>query len=353
MHLRVLRRCTLLILIVLMAIGGVKFHAAAQDDALPDMIVYTFPDHFPEGIAWDEAGQRFLLGSLTGGPILAVTDDGTATPFVEFEAPRPSIGLEVDAARNRLLVVFSDPSIFTDPTSTGVAMLGAYDLETGEEIWLADLAYQFEEERHFANDVVVHPETGIAYITDSLVGAIYFVNPDGGTGTWVYDDALKGAPGANGIEILPEAGDWGDLMIANMSTQTLYLVGLVPPGDNRLLLRPVEIDGGATTIGGDGLIFDEHGVLTVVGRYSDASGYSGFGVLQLTSDDEWVTATTIRSAQLSKQASTAALRDGAAYVIYPEFIALNTGQSVDEFTIERVELVDVEIAPIETAEPEN
>lgn len=342
MHLRVLRRNTRLILVVLMAMGGVKFHAVAQEDTLPDSITYTYPSHFPEGIAWDEAGQRFFLGSLTGGPILAVTDDGTATPFVEFETPRPSIGLEVDAARNRLLVVFSDPSIFTDPTSKGVAMLGAYDLETGAEIWLADLAYQFEEERHFANDVVVHPETGIAYVTDSLVGAIYFVNPDGGTGTWYYDDALKGAPGANGIEILPEAGDWGDLVIANMSTQTLYLVGLVPPGDNRLLLRPVEIDGGATKIGGDGLIFDENGVLTVVGRYSDAAGYTGFGVVQLTSNDEWATATTMATAHVSKQPSTAALRGGAVYIIYPEFIALNTGQVVDEFTIERVEFGPIE-----------
>ncbi len=337
MHLRVLRRNTRLILVMLMAMGGVKFHAAAQEDTLPDSITYTYPSHFPEGIEWDEAGQRFLLGSLTGGPIVAVTDDGTATPFIEFDTPQPSIGLQIDAERGRLLVVFSDSSAFTNPANKGVAKLGAYDLVTGDEIWVADLVMLLPDERHFINDVAVNRADGMAYVTDSLAGAIYAVAEDGSASVWVADALLKGLPGANGIEIMP-GGE--NLLVANMSLQTWYRVGLISADD--VTLNPVVIDDGATKISGDGLIVDENGVLTVVGRYSDAAGYTGFGVVQLTSNDDWATATTMATAQVSKQPSTAALRGGAVYIIYPEFIALNTGQAVDEFTIERVEFEPVE-----------
>src|SRR5262245_20377950 len=86
---------------------------------LPQTITVSFPGLFPEGIAWDAVGNRFFLSSLSGQGINAVADDGTMTPFAPAENGMSAVGLEVDAANNRLLVDYSDASIFSDPNATG------------------------------------------------------------------------------------------------------------------------------------------------------------------------------------------------------------------------------------------
>ena len=43
--------------------------------------------------------------------------------------------------------------------------MGAYDLETGDRIFMTDLAAVAPADRHFANDVTVGPD-GTAYVTD-------------------------------------------------------------------------------------------------------------------------------------------------------------------------------------------
>ncbi|KAB2861211.1 MAG: SMP-30/gluconolactonase/LRE family protein [Anaerolineae bacterium] len=329
---RFLRCCTLLLMIAILMVGN--FPVAAQSDGLPDEIVYRFPNHFPEGIAWDSAHERFLLGSLTVGTIVAVTDDGTVTPFVEFDTPVSTVGLEIAEERGRLLVAISDASVFSDMTAAGVAMLGAYDLETGEELWVADLTSYFPDSRHFANDVAVDPDTGIAYLTDSLAGAIYYVNPDGSTGVWFYDTVLQGVPGVNGIAVVPGSEE---LIVANTTTQMFYLISLsVPAEGEELVARPLTIDGGETKVVGDGLVFDDNGVLTIVGGGLTTSGRVWF-VTQLSSDDNWQTASSVGRFDLDKQASTGTIRDGQVFIIYPEFEALNAGQNAEQFTIQRID----------------
>ncbi|GIK64913.1 MAG: hypothetical protein BroJett018_27070 [Chloroflexota bacterium] len=332
MNVRFLRYCTLSFLIAILMVG--HFSAAAQGDGLPDEIVYTFPNHFPEGIEWDSAHERFLLGSLTVGTIVAVTDDGTVTPFIEFDTPVSTVGLEIDEERGRLLVAISDSSVFSDMTAAGVAMLGAYDLETGEELWVADLTSYFPDSRHFANDVAVDPDTGIAYLTDSLAGAIYYINPDGSTGVWFYDTVLQGVPGVNGIAVVPSGEE---LIVANTTTQMIYLISLSVPADGEeLAARPLTIDDGETKVVGDGLVFDENGVLTIVGGGLTTSGRVWF-VTQLSSDDNWQTAVTVARFDVTKQPSTGAIREGQVFIIYPEFEALNSGQNAEQFTIQRVD----------------
>ena len=64
---------------------------------------------------------------------------------------------------------------------TGQAMLGVYDLSTGNRIEMIDLASTIEgapaDMGHFANDVAVAAD-GTAYVTDTFAGVIYRVDAD-------------------------------------------------------------------------------------------------------------------------------------------------------------------------------
>lgn len=335
MTVKILRQAFGLIVTLILVVGAILHPVIAQDDELPEEIWYQFTNHYPEGIEWDAENEHFLVGSLSTGTILAVTDDGTTTPLVEFDEPISTVGLEIDEERGRLLVVISDSNIFTRPTETGVAKLGAYDLATGEELWVADLGALLPDDRHFANDVTVDPTTGTAYVTDSLAGVIYSVLEDGSPQVFYSGPELVGLPGANGIEFHPD----GFLIVPNMSSSTLYKIALNPPADAALVPEPIVLDDGERSLSSDGLTFNEDGNLVVVGRLRDAQGASSFGAFLLGSDDEWATASLLGEFRTTDQPSTAAIRAGAIYIVFPNFPAMNLRQGSEEFLIQQVTFV--------------
>lgn len=98
--------------------------ALAQSDTLPEVIEMQRPGFTPEGVEWDAERERFLVGSLIEGTIFAVDDDGTLTPWIEDDELLSSVGIEVDAERDRLLVANSEVAIFSDETIQGNISLG-------------------------------------------------------------------------------------------------------------------------------------------------------------------------------------------------------------------------------------
>jgi sugar lactone lactonase YvrE len=291
--------------------------AAAAD------IVYRIasPRLYPEGIAYDARHDRFLVGSLMEGTIHQIDRNGTVTVFVQDPGVPHSVGIHVDQERNRLLVPSSNTMLFRDPSLPSHAELAAYDLDTGERLFLADLSQLTPDGPNVVNDVTVDDQ-GNAYVTDSLVPAIYKVTPAGEASLFWRDDTLgeTGAPTLNGIDYHPD----GFLLVP--INGSLYRVPLNEP----TAARPVDLNRSIKAA--DGIILDEDGSLVIVQN-------TRFRVVRYESSDGWETARRIARARTSVRgvATTAAIRDGEVYVVYSHLLSLMTGIGNPEvFEIARV-----------------
>jgi sugar lactone lactonase YvrE len=323
---------TALLLIVVFVIASV-FPALAQDApeatesagmAGPDKIEVKQAGMFPEGIEWDAKGGRFLLSSLSGQGISAVTDDGMVTPFAEAENSLSIVGLHIDKANNRLLADYSDASIFSSPDATGQAALGIYDLETGDLINFVDLA-SLHDGRHFANDVTVDAD-GNAYVTDSFSPVIYKITPDGEASVFIEDERL-GDPnfGLNGIDFHPD----GYLLATVGGNASLWKI----PVDDPTTLSQVEL---SEPFGADGMILDDDGNLIAVAMVTGDDGTQHQEIISVSSADDWATATIDKRFE-TQGATTVTIRDGAVYAIYPHLDELGSNPPPDTFEIARID----------------
>ena len=231
------------ILLALLMISMMVVPAVAQDDMmLPEVIEIEQQGIIPEGIEWDEEGQRFLVGSLTQGTIFQFDDMGAISPFIEDEDLVSTIGIHIDKMTNRLLVTNTDANIAFNPAEANpFAGLAAYDLATGERLFIVDMTDLYESPAQFANDVV-NDADGNAYVTNSMAPVIYKVTPDGEASVFVENEAfdVEGF-GLNGIEYHPD----GYLLVAVGTTASIYKVPLDDPDSLTLVESetPYAIDG--------------------------------------------------------------------------------------------------------------
>jgi sugar lactone lactonase YvrE len=267
----------------------------AGTDNPPDRIRVEHGEFIPEGIEYDEQGERFLLSSMAEGTVFAIVDDGTVTPFIEDADLIASIGLEIDEANNRLLVVNADLNVPQEGEAKGTAGLGIYDLESGERLHYADLNGLVPEAKHFANDVAVD-EDGNAYVTDSLAPVIYRVTPEGDASILLEDDGLLiDGFGGNGIVVHPDG-----YLLVGISGVELYKVPLDDPAEWTVVET-------AEVIAADGMLLRADGALIVV---SDGS------ILALESEDDWASADVVERSR-NHPASTITFRGDDIYAIYP------------------------------------
>jgi len=299
-----------------LAAVGISF---AQDDdrPLPDVITVENAGVLPEGIVWDEVGERFIHGSLSQGTIYAVEDDGSTTPLIENEDFISTVGLHIDTATNRLLIAHSDSTIFQGESPTEhTAALYAYDLETNELLFFSDFTNLYLDPIHFANDVTVDDE-GNAYVTDSMAPIIFRIDTEGNAEIFIEDMRLY-APivGLNGIEYHPD----GYLLAVVTTAGRLYKI----PLDDPSAISQVET---SEPIFGDGMTwFGED--LAVVSLNT---------VKILHSDDDWETATVIaQSSNDLEGATTVTTREDALYAV----LANIADPDAPTFDIVRVELAE-------------
>jgi sugar lactone lactonase YvrE len=268
----------------------------AGSDTPPERIRLKQRDFMPEGIEYDARNARFLLSSLAEGTVFAVADDGTVTPFIEDEALISSVGLEIDEATNRLLVVNADATVSLESEHDGRALLGIYDLATGERLHMVDLGELAPENKHFANDVAVD-DAGNAYVTDSLAPLLYKVTPEGEVSILLEDDALliEGF-GGNGIVYHPDG-----YLIIGISGVELYKVPLDAP-DQWTVIETDEV------VSADGMLLHPDGTLIVASQGS---------ILALTSEGDWANAHVLDRAR-RHPATTITFCGDAVYAIHPE-----------------------------------
>ncbi|MBE0688725.1 MAG: SMP-30/gluconolactonase/LRE family protein [Anaerolineae bacterium] len=316
----------ILVLLLLALLAGV---AVAQDSDmmgdLPSEVAFAQPGIMPEGVEWDAAHERFLVGSLTTGTIYAIADDGTIEPFIEDDELASTVGIEIDEANNRLLVTNSDASVFSAPDATGMAGLAAYDLDTGERLFMVDLSDLYVG-RHFANDVTVD-DAGNAYVTDSFSPVIYQVTPEGEAEIYAQSDLFANEfIGLNGIEYIPSDGDMTAYLLAAVTgSASIYKIPLGVPAE----VTQVIID---EPFGADGMALLPDGSIAAV-----ASFESGQEIVIFSSEDDFETASIGARTASGGSATTLAIRDGAIFFVNAYLI--NPAQ--EEYQIVHAEFEDM------------
>ena len=266
---------------------------------LPDVIVAERGGFIPEGVEYDMDNGRLLTGSLSEGSVFQLHEDGRVTPLVTDPDLVSSVGIEADELRDRLLVANSDRSVFQGGIR-GQAMLGVYNLTTGERIAMVDLAATVEDAgddaAFFANDVAV-ADDGTAYVTDTRMNLVYRVDADYAASVFHrFDD--DGA-GPNGIVEHPA----GYLLVAR--GDALWKVPLDDPASATAVMLPEDIPG-------------QDGMVWSAGRLAIVSN-SDNRVVALTSSDEWMTADLAGVAPYEPQGTTAAVVGDDVYVVHPHF----------------------------------
>ena len=290
---------------------------------LPDLIRVERSGLFPEGLEYDSKNKRFLLGSAAEGTIFWVGDDGSHSPFIEDDDLRSSAGIHVDLQNDHLLVVNTDPGVYTGATPEGTtASLAAYDLTTMERLFLADLTELAAGDQQLANDVAVDEE-GNAYVTDSLAGVIYKVDLFGKASVFAEDERFAhDVAGLTGVEYHSD----GFLFAAVSGDGTLYKVPLDDP------TAVTEVKLKKPLAGAQGMVLRPDGNLVVV-----TAEFST--VVSLVTGDNWDSAVVASSALTDPEggATTAAIRGTEVYVVYMHSEAFMKGEARDSFEIVRVQ----------------
>lgn len=280
--------------------GMESTEAAAPMPDLPDTIVAERGGIVPEGIEYDPAGGRLLSGSLGEGSIFHWHADGTLEAVVTDPDLVSSVGIQVDSDRSRLLVTNSDRAAFQG--GQGQAMLGAYDLATGERQAMVDLAALDTEAgsdaSFFANDVAVGTD-GAAYVTETMQNVLYRVGPDYEASVFYRFEPRPGL-GLNGIVHHPD----GYLLVAGGAS--LFKVPLDDPSALTEVTLPEEITGQ------DGMVWGPDGNLVIVSNNQNRA-------VALSSTDDWATAQLVGVAPVDTQITTAGVVGDEIYVVNPHF----------------------------------
>ena len=265
----------------------------------------------PEGIQYDEANKRFIVSSRTKGVVSTVRDDSTFAQLADDPRLISTIGVNLDAGRNRVLVAVADNGANTARTTAATlrkrAALAIFNATSGallNYVDLGGLAGAAIYPNHFANDIAVDA-AGNAYVTDSNAPIIYKVDPQGVASVFLANaqfDAGAGF-GLNGIVYHPD----GYLLVAKANTGTLFKVPVANPSG----FTTVANAAGLSLTGADGLLLtDPQTLLLVAGNQST--------VYRLSSTDAWATVrSTGRFATGAVSPTTIARRGSEAYVLYP------------------------------------
>jgi len=220
---------------------AVRERLAAEEPRTADAPVsfrLADPRLVPEGIAWDAARKRFLVGSIAQRKIVAVDRRGKTRDFTRPEDKLDTVlGLAVDG-RRRLLYAVSTNGFEDSARDDRRNAILIYDLGRGRRIARHDVAEALQ-----LNDVAVAAD-GTLYVTDSAAGSIWRMRP--GEKKPALFGAAGAARGANGIAVAPDG-----TVYVTLSTG----IGRVDPKDGSLvrLAQPDSVVSG----GIDGLYWHE------------------------------------------------------------------------------------------------
>lgn len=239
-------------------------------------IAFTADTLYPEGVVWSPRQQVFLVSSVHHGTVGKVTMQGRYTPFIRDDRLVSSVGLALDARRNRLWVAIGDPGASTHSsaaTQGKLAAVAAYDARTGKRVAYHDLG-RLVAGPHFANDLAVDGQ-GNVYVTDSFSPVIYRIDAQGRATVFAQSDRFTGEGfNLNGIVVHPD----GYLLVNKHNSGELFRISLADPTRIDTVALPEALKGA------DGMVLREPGRLTLV------QNAGADRTLDLVSTDGWKSA---------------------------------------------------------------
>ena len=136
---------------------------------LPESIV------MPEAISWDESRQKFLVGTVAEGQLLAVGKDGQIDELLKADNENGMwsiFDILVDPSRNRLWVTSASMPVFKhyEPADKGRSALFEYNLETLELI--NKYPVPVDGQPHLLGTMTLNP-AGDVFIADRILPIIY------------------------------------------------------------------------------------------------------------------------------------------------------------------------------------
>lgn len=306
-------------------------NSANDTIAYPDSITITGVAQNPEGIEFDKTDNTFLLSSINAGPIIKANLDGTFKAFTSGEKfPLSTAGLEIDHKRNRLLVAgFNGTELMdNDPKTKGAAFLRSYNLKTGaieKDINLSGLLP--DASAYFANDIAVD-DKGNVYVSDWYARVVYKVDTEGNPSVfWKNETGIQA--GANGIDFHSD----GYLLVSLLTVNEKGLYdnfGLVkiPVNDAKSAHVIDFINDGFT--GFDGMVLKSDGNVTGVTNNGTSAG--GNTLVELSSNDNWKSASVINSKSIPASTTVAVTPDNKNFIINQDF----TKPMKEDWTIQQV-----------------
>ena len=153
----------------LLKIAGNPLGEAETVFVLPDNVV------MPETIDWDESRQKFLIGTVFEGQVLAVGKDGQVSELLKAGDENGMwaiFDILVDEPRNRLWITSASTSghLRFDPAENGRSALFEFDLKS------LDLIRRYpvpvDGQPHILGSMVLDPDGGV-YIADRTLPLIY------------------------------------------------------------------------------------------------------------------------------------------------------------------------------------
>jgi sugar lactone lactonase YvrE len=158
-----------------------------------------------ESVTYDPQEKAFYVSSVHKRKIVKIAANGTIT---ELSQPSDNLwsvlGMKVDAKRRKLWVcttAFPQMQGF-DSTLKGRAAVSVYDLKTQK------IAHRYyapnDGQPHAFGDLVLHPKTGVAFVSDSESPTIFMVDEKSGTlKKWLKSDAAT-LSSLQGLDFAPD-----------------------------------------------------------------------------------------------------------------------------------------------------
>lgn len=270
--------------------------------------VLSSKDSFPEGVTFDPIDRAFYAGSLEGGTITRVDQDGGERVFFELDTEVSFTGMKVDPSRGRLWVctTFSNPAIPLGEDGFRFGEIWIFDLESEQNTSQYSLSEITPNAR--CNDLIID-EDGCGYIPDSQKPNIYRIDPREDTGTLFASDPLLDpeftlpnaprffVPGSNGVVITP---DGNYVLVANTYANTLFRISINNPSDI------IEV-----TLSGDDFSFPDGLVMIDETLFAVSSDK----IHRVTFTDSSFAEGTVTSIDFIQGMTTGTLAEGQLYVI--------------------------------------
>ena len=275
-----------LFLMLLISLSSCKKDDEEQVIDFPDEVTVTFENLRPEGIEYNKNNTTFLLGSLTMGDVIEVDFDGNYTNFTNDTTLLASAGIHIDYEGDRLLVTSIDPGAFGG--AKNVASINVYRLSTKEKIEEISFLDLLPNAMFFTPNDIAVDAAGNIYVTDFFGNVIYKIDENYEASIFSDSPALVGP---NGIDYHPD----GYLLVSNLLAGQLLKVPTANPAD----MSVVMIDDDERFSGMDGIVYKADGKLV---------GITSFETLvELSSTDDWATATVENSKELASPGTTVAV----------------------------------------------